>query len=281
MPELPEVETMRRGITDFAGRRLIAVSSCRCRAKPIEIRPTLATLRRRLVGATLSSVDRVGKRLVLNFAAAGCVVIEPRMTGLVVRADPPSRTHLRVRFQFAGQDANQFWYWDRRGLGKILYYTAETWREFLASGRVGPDALAIPVRSFQAALANSRSPIKVALLDQRRVSGIGNLYASELLFVSRVDPRRPCNSLAPAEWRRIWQAMRRVLREAIRYEGSTLADGTYRNTLSQQGSYQDHHRVYAKAGKPCPRCRTSRIERIVQGQRSTFFCPACQSSTSP
>lgn len=118
--------------------------------------------------------------------------------------------------------------------------------------------------------------MKVALLDQRAVAGIGNLYASEILHLAGVGPERPCRELKPKEWQAIAAAALEVLELAIRYEGSTLSDGTYRNALNKTGGYQNEHRVYAKAGEPCPRCTKGTIERIVQTQRSTFFCRRCQ-----
>ena len=120
--------------------------------------------------------------------------------------------------------------------------------------------------------------MKLALLDQRAVAGIGNLYASEILHVAGVHPARACRlTHAPRSGKRIAAAALAVLETAIRYEGSTLSDGTYRNALNQNGGYQNEHRVYDKAGRPCPRrgCRGV-VERIVQAQRSTFFCPQCQ-----
>ena len=124
-------------------------------------------------------------------------------------------------------------------------------------------------------LGRSQRAIKVALLDQSKVAGIGNLYASEILHVAQVDPRQRCSRLKPIQWRRIASATREVLDEAIRHEGSTLSDGTYRNALNQTGDYQNMHRVYDRADELCPRCGEL-IVRIVQSQRSTFFCRKCQ-----
>jgi formamidopyrimidine-DNA glycosylase len=125
-------------------------------------------------------------------------------------------------------------------------------------------------------VGRGRRHVKPALLDQKLVAGIGNLYASEILHRARISPRRRCHRVTVAEWRRIHEAMLSVLQEAIRYEGSTLSDGTYRNALNTAGGYQNQHRVYDKAGEPCPTCRRAVIVRIVQTQRSTFYCPQCQ-----
>jgi formamidopyrimidine-DNA glycosylase len=120
----------------------------------------------------------------------------------------------------------------------------------------------------------------VALLDQRAVAGIGNLYASEILHLAEVHPARSCDKVTRAQWQRIADATHEVLEAAVRYEGSTLADGTYRNALNQAGDYQNHHRVYDRKGAVCFRCGPGReIVRIVQAQRATFFCPGCQRKT--
>ena len=130
---------------------------------------------------------------------------------------------------------------------------------------------------YRERLSGSQRAVKVALLDQRAVAGIGNLYASEILHLSRIHPARRCDKLTRDQWRRVADATRSVLEAAIRYEGSTLGDGTYRNALNQAGGYQSHHRVYDREGEVCMRCgAASEIVRIVQAQRATFFCPSCQ-----
>ena len=143
------------------------------------------------------------------------------------------------------------------------------------------DSLALVIADsaelFREQLGGSRRAVKVALLDQRAVAGIGNLYASEILHLAEVHPGARCDHVTRAKWARIAESTREVLELAIRYEGSTLGDGTYRNALNQAGGYQNHHRVYDRAGEACPRCGGGRvIKRIVQAQRSTFFCAGCQ-----
>jgi formamidopyrimidine-DNA glycosylase len=274
MPELPEVETMRRGLAPLAGRTISAVRQPRCRYRPIRVQPPIASLRRRLVGQTISALQRYGKRLVLALESGDFLAIEPRMTGLVLLADPPDPHHVRLQLEFGGQPPLNLIFWDRRGLGTVRLYAAREPTPW-ADNRLGPDALEISWQELAARLGRSRRAIKVALLDQVVLAGVGNLYASEALYLARLDPRAPCSKITAGQWRALAAALRRVLRQAIRYEGSTLADGTYRNALNQSGSYQNHHRVYNRAGLPCRRCRTA-IERIVQAQRSTFFCPHCQ-----
>jgi formamidopyrimidine-DNA glycosylase len=280
MPELPEVETMRRGISGVVGSRIEQVVRPRCRLRPIAVEPEMARFRRRVVGRTITAVDRLGKRLLLRLdgkreQATDAIVIEPRMTGLVLVADPPDREHLRFGLELAGRGVPELWFWDRRGLGSVRLLTVAELEARFGLDRVGPDALLIPLDQMTARMAASRREIKVALLDQRALAGVGNLYASEILHLAGVHPRRRCHEMKPADWRRVHAAMREVLQDAIRHEGSTLADGTYRNALNNAGSYQNRHRVYDRADEPCGTCGTF-IVRLVQAQRSTFFCPRCQ-----
>ena len=137
----------------------------------------------------------------------------------------------------------------------------------------------ITVEQLRRNLRPSRRMIKVALLDQTAVAGIGNLYAAEILFVAGVDPRTRCDKLSGPQWGRIHQAIARVLGEAIEHEGSTLSDGTYRNAMNHEGNYQNYHRVYDREDLNCDRCSAGVIRRIVQAQRSTFFGPVCQRKT--
>jgi formamidopyrimidine-DNA glycosylase len=144
------------------------------------------------------------------------------------------------------------------------------------SGRLGPEPIGLPPESWQERLLRMRRPLKVALLDQSLVAGIGNLYASEILHVARLHPEQRTDALRREEIERIAQATDAVLNDAIAHEGSTLSDGTYRNVLNQDGGYQNAHRVYDREDEVCPTCRAGRVVRIVQAQRSTFFCPVCQ-----
>lgn len=275
MPELPEVETMRRGIAGIAGSRIEEVLRPQCKLRAITLRPAWPQLARRLRGRTIADVSRLGKRVVLVLDSAERLVFEPRMTGLVLLTDAPDREHLRLGLALSGGPHAEVWFWDRRGLGVVqLLSTAQYDRQCVE--RLGPDALAVSADELRACFQGCRQPIKVALLNQARLAGIGNLYAAEILHAAKVHPAVPCQRVPRDAWQRIHSAMLRILRTAIRYEGSTLGDGTYRNALSQAGSYQNHHKVYDRAGETCPACRTGQVLRIVQAQRATFYCPTCQ-----
>lgn len=276
MPELPEVETMRRGILGVVGARIDRVERTACPRKPIAIAPRIDRFRRRATGRVIREVGRVGKRVVLRLDSDDRIVIEPRMTGLVLVADPPDPRYLRFRLALSGGGVRELLYWDRRGLGSVRLLAPKDFDATFGEETVGPDALTISAETLRLRLRASRRAIKVALLDQRAVAGIGNLYASEILHVAGIHPARRCDRLSRAQWQAVADATQEVLAEAIRYEGSTLGDGTYRNALNREGGYQNHHRVYAKAGQDCPCCKLGEIKRIVQAQRSTFFCPKCQ-----
>ena len=276
MPELPEVETMRRGIAPIVGGRIISVQRTPCRLKPITVSPPLRTFRARALQRQVQAVERWGKRVVLRLDDQAAIVFEPRMTGLVLLEAPPDHQHLRFRLGLTGVAAGQLCFWDRRGLGSVRLLEMAELQSRYGPGQLGPDALQISRAQLRDRLSPSRRAIKVALLDQQTLAGIGNLYASEILHVAGLHPATPCDRLTRLQWQRLHAAMRAVLEEAIRYEGSTLADGTYRNALNHRGRYQQHHRVYARECQRCPTCGRGTVQRLVQAQRATFFCPSCQ-----
>jgi formamidopyrimidine-DNA glycosylase len=267
---------MRRGILPIVGSRIEDVRPARCAKRPIVIDPKPATFRRRAVGRSITGVDRAGKRVVVRLDSHEAIVFEPRMTGLVLLAAAPTAEHVRLRIKISGREHHELVFWDRRGLGSVRLVTPAEFDERYGEKKLGPDALAVEREELAGRFGHSRREIKVALLDKRALAGVGNLYASEILHRSGIHPRRRCDQMRAAEWHRLHAAMREVLDEAIRHEGSTLGDGTYRNALNEQGGYQNHHRVYDRAGDACPTCQQAQIQRIVQAQRSTFFCPSCQ-----
>ena len=277
MPELPEVETMRRGVAVVIGATIESIQLAPCDRKPIRIEPSVKTFHRRAKDRRIDDVGRLGKRVLLQLDSGDSIVFEPRMTGLVLVTDPPSVDYLRIRIAVTGCAVRELWYWDRRGLGSVRLLSAAQCAEQFGPHKLGPDALTVEHETLRQRLKASRRAIKVGLLDQRIVAGIGNLYASEILHLAGVHPGSRCNRLTRRQWRSIHTAIGEVLNTAIRFEGSTLSDGTYRNALNQSGGYQHQHRVYDRAGEACLRCDEGTIRRIVQAQRSTFYCPRCQS----
>lgn len=269
---------MVRGIRSAVeGQRIVSVTACPCECRPMVIEPSLLQIDRRVKGETIVSVRRRAKRVLMELGSGDAFVIEPRMTGLMLLTDPPSEGHLRVewRLKSAGK-TTRLWFWDRRGLGTIRLLDHAQREEVLGPGRLGPDALETTDEQWIELCGRTTSVIKVALLDQKRIAGIGNLYASEILHRSRISPEARACDLKPDQIRRMAKATTEILETAIRYEGSTLSDGTYRNALNKSGGYQNAHRVYDREGEACLTCERGNIVRIVQGQRSTFFCRVCQ-----
>ena len=275
MPELPEVETMRRGIEPVVGSRIVDVRRLPCPRKPIAVTPSIGHFRRRCRGARIESAGRAGKRVALWLDSDQAVVFEPRMTGLLLLDDPPDPLYLRLQLQLDGS-VRHLLYWDRRGLGNVRLYARREFETHFGQDALGPDALTLTADLYRERLGGSRRSIKPALLDQRAVAGIGNLYASEILHAAGIHPARRCDRMTQRQWEALATATRCVLEDAIRYEGSTLSDGTYRNALNRRGQYQNCHRVYNRAGEACPRCLDGEIQRLVQAQRSTFYCRRCQ-----
>jgi len=272
---------MRRGIAHLAGGRIEAVSFPRNTVRPIAMHPAPRSLQRRLAGRRLAAVHRFGKRVAIEIAPHGragreWLVIEPRMTGLLLLVDPPSRPHVRMQIIVSLRGGRQqLLFWDRRGLGTIRLLDDRGLDAACGPGRLGPDGLTVTAGELHERLGASRRAVKVALLDQRAVAGIGNIYAAEILLAAGVDPRAACRRLDADAWERIATACRRLLALAVRLEGSTIGDETYRTADNRSGRFQRRHRAYGRAGLACRRCGTL-IERIVQVQRSTFFCPRCQ-----
>ena len=273
MPELPEVETVRRMLeSSVRGRRIrsVALSGLRLRE------PIAPSLPRRLRGRRIEDVGRRGKFLLVGLDGGLTLLSHLGMSGRWLVSGPgadPALDHVHASLRL--DDGRRLRFQDVRRFGLLrLVRTRDLDRDPALAG-LGPDPVAAPPTgaSLQAAAASSRVAVKTLLMDQRRIAGIGNIYASEVLHRAGVDPRRTARSLEAGEWRAVARQIRVVLAEAIARMGTTFS--AYRTIWGEPGGYAERLRVYDRAGEPCLRCGTP-IRRIVQGQRSTFYCPACQ-----
>ncbi len=273
MPELPEVETVRRMLdASVRGRviRSVALSGRRLR----EAIP--AALPRRLRGRVIRRLGRRGKVLLIGLDGGLTLLSHLGMSGrwLVLRPrERPRLPHVHARIRFA--DGGGLWFQDVRRFGLLRLVAEADLERDPALADLGPDPIAEPPtgESLRAAARRSRVAVKSFLLDQRRIAGLGNIYASEVLHRAGVDPRRRAGALTVAEWNAVASEITAVLGEAIARMGTTF--DTYRDVWGEPGRYGALLRVYDRAGEPCRRCGTP-IRRIVQGQRSTFYCPVCQ-----
>jgi formamidopyrimidine-DNA glycosylase len=274
MPELPEVETIRRDLDpELTGRTIQGV---RLYHDDIVLPPSdAASFPARLKGKRIVSVGRRGKHLLLHLDGDPIVHVQLRMSGRFVLAtrppDPAEFRHIAATFTL--DDGRTLYYDDMRRLGGFRLLSSARWAA--EEDRLGPEPLESGYRAahLAAALAATRAPVKNALLDQHRVAGIGNIYASEALFRAAVDPRRAGRDLSPGEVRRLHRAVRAILREAIESAGTTFRD--YRAVNGRSGRFQSRLSVYGREDEACRRCGTT-IERIVQAGRSTYWCPRCQ-----
>jgi formamidopyrimidine-DNA glycosylase len=276
MPELPEVETMRRGLQPIVGGRIVSVVQPEIPYRPIHIEPDFEVFQNRAVGQRIVSVDRIAKRVLVRLESSDSIVMQPKMAGIAMLSDPPSAQHTRMVFELTESTVPRFLYWDRRGLGTVCLWSPEQVLAHLGPTKLGPDASIVDEPVFLERFTGVKRPVKVALLDQALVCGIGNLYAAEILHAAKVNPTAMCCEVTKSKWKRIHAETIRILNEAIENEGSTLNDGTYRNAINGEGSYQNKHKVYDRASERCPSCKKGTIERIIQCQRSTFYCPVCQ-----
>lgn len=272
MPELPEVEVLRRAlVAEVAGRRIgrVAVTGSRSvrRQDP-------AGFARRLEGVTLGPARRVGKYLLLPLDGSDVLVVHLRMSGQLVLSAPddprPRHTHVVMGLG----DGRELRFVDPRTFGELFVAEGTHPREL---AHLGPDLLGPGCSKERLAglLAGRRARLKGLLMDQRFVAGLGNIYSDEILFEARLRFDRPAGSLSEAEVDALHRAITATLAEAVEHRGSSLRDVQYVDLFGRPGGYQAYHRVYAREGQPCPRCGRA-IARLRLGNRSTFLCEACQ-----
>ncbi|HJX48911.1 MAG TPA: bifunctional DNA-formamidopyrimidine glycosylase/DNA-(apurinic or apyrimidinic site) lyase [Gaiellaceae bacterium] len=272
MPELPEVETVRRRLEPvLTGRRFerVEISDPRL-VRPHEPDEVAAELQ----GERVASVERRGKYLILRFETDRVLLIHLRMTGSLRHSsaglddDPHRRALVRL------DDGSDVAYRDVRRFGTWLLLEPGELDAYLAP-RLGEEPLDAPFTAARLGqlLARRRAPVKAALLDQRTLAGMGNIYVDEALWRAKIHPLRPAESLEPNELRRLHRAVRTSLEHGLARQGSTLRD--YKLPDGGSGSMQHEFKVYGRGGEPCDRCGTP-IAKIRVAGRGTWFCPTCQ-----
>ena len=296
MPELPEVETVARGLqASIAGRRILSVT-----LRKTDFIDDPVAIERELPGRRIARVERFGKFMLLQLASKGdalemvaedtaatsgvtrpeaiaeALLVHLGMTGNLAphHADQPLAKHTHVTFVL--DDGRELRYTDPRRFGRMAYLAGETLAAELL--RFGAEPLLVTAEEFARRIRGSRARIKALLLDQRVLRGVGNIYADESLWSARIHPARPGASLKLEEVEALLRALQKILRKAIRMRGSSISD--FVDADGVEGDYQQHHKVYGREGEKCFRCG-AKIKRIIVAGRSSHFCPVCQRAPRP
>jgi len=276
LPELPEVEIVRRDLErEVVGRRI----------KDVDVKLPRIVRRHKsrkefvdgVVGAKVVRFDRRGKYLLMHLDNGNVVVMHLGMSGRIERATArklvEKHTHVVLKLQTGGE----LRFIDMRQFGELFVSAHDELEGVKELSHIAIDPLgdSFTWQVFSELVTTRQVKLKTLLMDQKFISGLGNIYSDEVLWAAGLRADRLSDSLTSQEVRRLYRAMQEVLQDGIRHGGVTLGDQTYRNLHGKPGEFQDHLKVYGRAGQPCRRCRTA-IERTRWGQRSHYACPQCQ-----
>ena len=270
MPELPEVETIKRELDKIiVGKKItdIIVNN----AKVIR-EPKKEKFIKELKNVTIKKIIRKGKLLIFELSSGKALTIHLKMTGQLIYprlggASPGRAT--RVSFKLSNGKLLDFN--DTRLFGELR--VVDHWQNLKFIKELGPEPFDLIIDEFKEILKNRRTKVKVLIMDQKVISGIGNLYANEALFRAKIDPGRPANTLSDKERELLFKEIKLVLRQAIKYGGSSVDD--YVRVSGKKGNYTKFHQVYDRKGEDCFKCK-GKIQRISLAGRGTYFCPVCQ-----
>lgn len=278
MPELPETETIATDLQAMVRGATIAEVSVE---RTHVLRETTAMgFRDALIDGVIARVWRRAKMIVLDVAGPKAsiwhIVVQPRFTGGLIVDDgtlaPEARAYVCLTLTLG--DGRALHYRDVRRLGTVALMSGERFADY--SGGLGPEPLdpMLTDAAFSVSLRLSRQSIKAALMDQKRLAGVGNIYANEALWRAAIDPSRTADSLQVAEWQALHTAVREVLTESVAARGTSFRD--YRDARGERGSFVEQLAAYGRAGLPCPRCGRRLVGTHAVDGRSTVFCPSCQ-----
>ncbi|MBI2074899.1 MAG: bifunctional DNA-formamidopyrimidine glycosylase/DNA-(apurinic or apyrimidinic site) lyase [Candidatus Levybacteria bacterium] len=281
MPELPEVETIRLGLQKYlVGHTILDVD--------IRMAKIFQGEKKNVIGAKITDIKRIGKVLIVELNNEFLIAIHLKLTGqLIYRGERVSRVPRVSRVKIGGELPNKFthviFHLDRNS---VLYYNDMRkfgWIRIVENSKLkmqsffkdlGPEPFKdLTFSKFIKIVQSSKTPIKLVLMDQKKIGGIGNIYANEALFDAGIDPRRPAKQISEEEAKKLYSSILKVLKNGIKYGGSS--DVNFVNALGEDGSYQEHFLVYGRKGEKCRRCGLV-IKKIKLGGRGTYFCPACQ-----
>lgn len=283
MPELPEVESIRKQLDKFLKRHTI-------QSIEVKNRRIFQGDEKEVIGAKFTRARRFGKVTVLDLDNNKSLAIHVKMTGQLIYRGPnlpnppemspkvaggtPPSSHTHVVFDL--DRGGVLYYNDFRRFGWIKVMDSDKLKEsseFLA--KLGPEPFSgLTFEYFQGILAKTRRTIKVLLMDQSKIAGVGNIYANDALFLARIHPTRPANSLTPEEKKKLYDAMHKVLEKGMEYGGSS--ENSFVTPDGTEGEYQRHTLVYGRQGQLCSNCKKNKFVKTMLGGRGTYFCPNCQ-----
>lgn len=271
MPELPEVETIKRYLEKvIVGKKITAVE--------VLSKKQFLGKAKDIIGAKIIGLERRAKYLIVKLSNRKNLLIHLKLTGQLVwtpgaNADLPGKT-TRIIIRF---DKGTLFFNDMRKFGWLKITRSAKCKVQSELEKLGPEPFSKDFNEsyLKNIFSKTARPIKLVLLDQEKIAGIGNIYANEALFETKINPQKPAKTLNQKEISRLKQAIVYVLKQGIKYGGSSAADEAYIKPDGSRGNYQQHFLVYQKQGQKCPKCSTV-IKRVNLGGRGTFFCPACQ-----
>lgn len=296
MPELPEVEILKLGLKKYLiGHKIVGVD--------VKARRIFRDDEKEVIGAKIKGVRRFAKVLVFDLSNGKSIVIHIKLTGQLIYRGPNLKDkvalskkvssipgpHTRVIVKLDRDGV--LYYNDLRQFGWIKIFPTKEVETSDFVGKLGPEPPVVPLRQgsggamegqarlteekFRDELAKTKRPIKVVLMDQARIGGIGNIYANDSLWMSKINPKKPANSLDTSELKELYKNILAVLRDGIKYGGASELQ--FVTAEGKDGGYQNHFRVYGQKGNLCQRCKKEKIQKYFLGGRGTYFCPACQS----
>lgn len=270
MPELPEVETIRQDLQKvLVGKKILSVWTDSVK----QIQPSPLAVEKAVVGRTITKVGRRAKMLQIFLDNGQILTVHLKLTGRLLFRDqknlPDAWTHVILTLS----EGKELRLADTRKFGWIKLIKNQKELEKILS-EFGPEPLDdLTEEKFSDILGQSGLPVKIVLMDQQKISGVGNIYANEALFLAKIDPRKKAKSLTGEEKKKLFEALEQVLKLGLKYRGAS--DQYYLDAFGKKGSYQNHFLVYQSRGQKCSKCG-SIIKRINLGGRGTFYCPGCQ-----
>lgn len=266
MPELPEVETIKRELEKAViGKKITKVTVI----NPKVIKePHPKKFQKEITGATIKNIIRKAKLLIIELSNGKFLTIHLKMTGQLIY---PGKHSKLARIIFGLSNGKNLDFNDGRLFAELRL--VDDWKKLKFIQGLGPEPFAVSLDKFIEMLSRKKTKIKPLLLDQAFVSGVGNIYANEALFRAKIDPKRPANTLLQKEKELLFNELKATLKEAIAHKGSSVDD--YVQLSGENGGYAKYHKVYDREKKPCLKCKTP-IQRIKLGGRGTYYCPYCQ-----